>query len=83
MVLHCTANIAGFSPGGISRGVERVLLHGQASTLKLIDPPLYHIKGKSVMKACWADMPYNCWGEHCIEFTDDMYCLHVIVWVHF
>ena len=40
-------------------------MHGQASTSKLIAPPLYHIKGKSVMKACWADMPCNSWGEHC------------------
>ena len=38
----------------------------QTSTSKLIAPPLYHIKGKSVMKACWTDMPCNCWGEHCI-----------------
>ena len=37
----------------------------QTSTSKLIAPPLYHIKGKSVMKACWTDMPCNCWGEHC------------------
>ena len=36
----------------------------QASTSKLIDPPLYHIKGKSVMKTCWTDMPCNCWGKH-------------------
>ena len=41
-------------------------MYGQSSTSKLIDPPLYHIKGKSVMKACWTDMPCNCWGEHCI-----------------
>ena len=43
---------------------EGNFLYDQASTSKLIDPPLYHIKGKSVMKACWADMPCNCWGEH-------------------
>ena len=40
----------------------------QASTSKLNDPPLYHIKGKSVMKACWTDMPCNCWGEHWIYY---------------
>ena len=42
-------------------------MHGQTSTSKLIATPLYHIKGKSVMKACWADMPCNSWGEHCIS----------------
>ena len=31
----------------------------QASTSKLNDPPLYHIKGKSVVKACCSDMPCN------------------------
>ena len=31
----------------------------QASTSKLIDPPLYHIKGKSVIKTCWTDMPWE------------------------
>ena len=24
-----------------------------------------HIKGKSILKAYWANMPYVCWGEHC------------------
>ena len=36
----------------------------KTSTSKLIDPLLYHIKEKSVMKACWTDVPCNCWGEH-------------------
>ena len=44
---------------------RKILRVSQASTSKLIDPPLYHIKGKSVMKACWTDMPCNCWGEQC------------------
>ena len=41
------------SPQGGFKDVERVLLYSQTSTSKLIDPPLCHIKGKSVMKACW------------------------------
>ena len=54
----------GVLPRKILWDVERVLLYDQASTSKIIDPPLYHIKGKLVMKACWTDMPCNCWGEH-------------------
>ena len=23
-----------------------------------------HIKGESILKDRWADMPYVCWGEH-------------------
>ena len=59
----CTCNIRVLSKR-ILRDVERVLLYGQASTSKLIDPPLYHVEGKLVMKTCWTDMPCNCWGEH-------------------
>ena len=29
-----------------------------------------HIKEKSVMKACWTDMPCNCWGECGIDLQD-------------
>ena len=44
------------------KGVERVLLHVWSSIhIKLIDSPLYHIKGKSVMKACWVELPCNGW----------------------
>ena len=24
-----------------------------------------YIKENSVLKACWANIPYVCWGEHC------------------
>ena len=34
------------------------------ATSKLLESPYSHIKGNSVLKACWADMPYVCWGEH-------------------
>ena len=44
------------------KGVERVLLNVWSSIhIKLIDSPLYHIKGKSVMKACWVELPCNGW----------------------
>ena len=43
-------------------------------TLKLLEPPYSHIKGNSVLKACWAEMPYVCWGEHCMQ--------HVAIYVH-
>ena len=65
-ILWCVHYLRGTFPTYLcSRGLQgssqedfkRVLLYGQASTSKLIDPPLYHIKGKSVMKAYWTDMP--------------------------
>ena len=31
---------------------------------KLLYSSHSHIKGKSILKACWADMPWVCWGEH-------------------
>ena len=35
------------------------------ATSKLLHSSHSHIKEKSVLKACWTDMPYVCWGEHC------------------
>ena len=34
------------------------------ATSKLLHSSHSHIKGKSTLKACWADMPCVCWGEH-------------------
>ena len=41
-------------------------LGGAMTTSKLMDSPHSHSKGNSVLKGCWADMPYVCWGEHCL-----------------
>ena len=40
---------------------------------KLLESPYSHIKGNSVLKVCWADMPYVCWGEHCIWYMVSLY----------
>ena len=34
---------------------------GPVDTSKLFDFPHSHIKGTSVLKVGWADMPYVCW----------------------
>ena len=34
------------------------------ATSKLLHSSHFHIKGRSKLKACWADMPCVCWGEH-------------------
>ena len=31
--------------------------------------PHSHIKEKNALKACWANVPYICWGEHCTTFN--------------
>ena len=34
------------------------------ATSKLLHSSHSHTKEMLVQKACWADMPYVCWGEH-------------------
>ena len=34
--------------------------------MKELGFPHSHIKRNFVLKACWANMPYACWGEHCM-----------------
>ena len=36
-----------------------------------------HIKGKSILKACWADIPYICWGEHWSETASGDFWDHI------
>ena len=38
---------------------------GPVATSKVLNSPHSHIKGMSSLKACWADMPYVYWEEHC------------------
>ena len=40
-----------------------------------------HIKEKSVLKACRADMPQVCWGEHCTEYLCHYSVIQVIILV--
>ena len=39
-------------------------LSGATGCIKAIIFSHTHIKRKSILKACWANMPYVCWGEH-------------------
>ena len=43
--------------------------------IKAITSFHFHIKGRSKLKACWADMPCVCWGEHC-------YCTYWTLYPH-
>ena len=49
---------------------------GPVATSKLLGSPDSHIKGNSVLKACWADI---CWGEHVSADVPEMWPLHLEV----
>ena len=44
------------------------------ATLRLLESPYLHIKENSVLKAYWADVPYVCWGEHCLYESTFLRC---------
>ena len=50
-----------FSPSKI-QGIM-ILVEPVATSKLNMDPPHSYIKGNPVLKACWANMPYVCWGE--------------------
>ena len=41
-------------------GGKSLLLVEAMATLRLLESPYSYIKENSVLKACWADMPYVC-----------------------
>ena len=51
--------------------VEGIVWAGPVITPKLLDSPHSYIKRNSVLKSCWADIPYVCWGEHCHGLHSD------------
>ena len=52
------------------------------ATSKPLDSPHSHIKRKSVLKACQADMPQVCWGEHCSMHLYDEVLVFMCVCVY-
>ena len=52
------------SPQAKFKACQGILWVEAVTTSKLLESPYSYIKVNSVLKACWADMPYVCWGEH-------------------
>ena len=56
----CTWSCPTFSPTPRQEGIVQV---EPVATAKLMDYSFFNIKGKFILKACWTDLPYVCWGE--------------------
>ena len=55
------------SPQAKFKACQGILWVEAVTTSKILESPYSYIKVNSVLKACWADMPYVCRGEHCCQ----------------